>query len=445
MSKIARPKLPENFYWKDGKICFSIRYGGRRIQRSSGAELIEEAKKARNKMIAKLERGELSGGDPDRVRVNVLLDDYLKSLAHPKRNNTSDYHYIVTKQVDAHVRPFFGEMKAVKVRPPVLLDYRRQRLDEGASQNTVNHELGYLRSAYYFASACEKFPRNAIPDFVKCGAIDRSAIKRGARKGIITEEQLEKLLSELPRYLRPLLMFCWWTGVRKKEARYIRWSQVDFENRTVTLRTGETKSGAEEIVPMFQIVHDTLQKHKRYRDDTCPEVPWVFFNHFREQIKDFRSAWQGACLRAGLAEKVLDAATGKSKVVYRVRFHDTRRSAATALHVQYGMDIGEVKAVTRHQTDEIAIQYIQDQGKRERVRQTVDAAVAGMRTGTEAGNRIVADLLQLQALRLQGALTDEEYELVKAGVLGSVTAGGYDSGYEKQNAPGAGSAMSANY
>jgi hypothetical protein len=109
------------------------------------------------------------------------------------------------------------------------------------------------------------------------------------------------------------------------------------------------------------------------------------------------------------------------------------------------MDIGEVKAVTRHQTDEIAIQYIQDQGKRERVRQTVDAAVAGMRTGTEAGNRIVADLLQLQALRLQGALTDEEYELVKAGVLGSVTAGGYDSGYEKQNAPGAGSAMSANY
>ena len=61
-----------------------------------------------------------------------------------------------------------------------------------------------------------------------------------------------------------------------------------------------------------------------------------------------------------------------------------------------------------------------------------------------SGKGIVDDLRQLAALRLEGALTDEEFTLANARILGGVTAGGYDSGYEKQNAPRAGSAMSAN-
>ena len=52
---------------------------------------------------------------------------------------------------------------------------------------------------------------------------------------------------------------------------------------------------------------------------------------------------------------------------------------------------------------------------------------------------------ELATLRAEGLLTDEEFATAKARVLGTVPAAGYDSGYEKRNAPERGSAMTANY
>jgi integrase len=439
MSEVS---LPENLYWKDGKIWFSIRHNGRRIQKSSGSNLIDVAKAKRNATIAKLERGELSGGDPDRVRVNALLDDYLRSLEIPKRNYTSEYHYTVTKQVDAHVRPFFGEFRAVKVRPNMLLDYQRKRLLEGASQNTINHELGYLRTAFNLAVACEKFLRNAVPDFVKCGAIVRSAAKQGVRQGIITPEQLQRLLPELPRHLRAMAEFCWWTGVRKKEARFLRWRQVDFERLRFKLLKGETKGGNEETLPLFKVVADILQRHKQWHDEFVPDSQWVFGNPDGSQVKGFDSYWKSACLRAGLASVVEDKA-GKKRIKPHVRFHDTRRSAATQLHIDYGMSLDDVKAITRHQTDEIAIQYIKRESKIEQVRRTVDAAMSGVTEDRTVDPTIPDQLHMIASMHKDGLLTDREFAAAKAKVLGIVTTTGYDSGYEKQNAPETGSAMPA--
>jgi hypothetical protein len=52
---------------------------GKPILQSSKSSRKSDAVKLRNQLLAKKERGEISGGSPDRVLVGELLDDVLKS------------------------------------------------------------------------------------------------------------------------------------------------------------------------------------------------------------------------------------------------------------------------------------------------------------------------------------------------------------------------------
>src|SRR5882672_941988 len=54
-----------------------------------------------------------------------------------------------------------------------------------------------------------------------------------ARKGWVEQQKFEELLVALPTYLRPLIAFMYYTGVRKGEALSIDWSQVDIDARTI--------------------------------------------------------------------------------------------------------------------------------------------------------------------------------------------------------------------
>jgi integrase len=120
------------------------------------------------------------------------------------------------------------------------------------------------------------------------------------------------------------------TALRKNEIRTLRWSQIDFEKRTVTVGRAKTQAGSGRVIPLNQPAFDSLVKwagrlvESSAEDYVFPacEAAGIERKHpDRERIdpsrpiKSWRSAWRAALKRAGL----------------QLRFHDLRHTCITKL------------------------------------------------------------------------------------------------------------------
>jgi len=112
--------LRGNIWW------VQVYIDGKPILQSSKSSRKSDAVKLRNQLLAKKERGEISGGSPDRVLVSELLDDVLKS------DIKESTRYIWEKVIEKNIRPFFGRLKARRVSTDLMDRYREKRKDEGA-------------------------------------------------------------------------------------------------------------------------------------------------------------------------------------------------------------------------------------------------------------------------------------------------------------------------
>ena len=134
-----------------------------------------------------------------------------------------------------------------------------------------------------------------------------------------------KLRAELSEYLRSLITFAYNTGVRKGEILLIRCEQVDLMEGIVRLEPGETKNDEPRHVPLVGKLREVIRLQIETRDQQYPDCPWLFFR-LGQRIKNFRTAWEGACQRAGLWDAERNKHGGSEKL-----FHDLRRTGARNL------------------------------------------------------------------------------------------------------------------
>src|ERR1700704_3035936 len=118
---------------------------GRPIIQSSKSRKKSDAVKLRNQLLAKKERGEISGGKPTSVLITELLDDVLKS------DIKESTRYVWEKVIEKNIRPFFGKFRAARLSTDQMDKYREKRKAEGRSDSTVNRELSILRTAFHNA------------------------------------------------------------------------------------------------------------------------------------------------------------------------------------------------------------------------------------------------------------------------------------------------------
>jgi Site-specific recombinase XerD len=120
------------------------------------------------------------------------------------------------------------------------------------------------------------------------------------------------------------------TALRKNEIRTLRWSQIDFEKRTVAVGRAKTEGGSGRVIPLNQPAFDALVKWagrlvesnaEDYAFPACEAAGIERTHPDRERIdptrpiKSWRSAWRAALKRAGL----------------QLRFHDLRHTCITKL------------------------------------------------------------------------------------------------------------------
>lgn len=144
--------------------------------------------------------------------------------------------------------------------------------------------------------------------------------KDNLKERILTAEEEARLFEASSVHLKPVLKVALNTGMRRGEILSLRWGEVDLEARVV--KAVRTKSRKVRLIPLNDVLLEEFEKLRRAGGEGESVFPH----------KSVRSAFEGACRRAGIKN---------------LRFHDLRHTCATRL-VERGVDLITVKELLGH-------------------------------------------------------------------------------------------------
>lgn len=156
-----------------------------------------------------------------------------------------------------------------------------------------------------------------------------------ARDRWATPEEIQAILAVSAPHLQDIIQFALFTGVRASNNLNLKWSQVDFKNRTLSFRVKQKnkQGGKFHHVPMIDPCFDLLKRLERNGE--------YVFTYEGRRIKSVKTAWKAACRRAG---------------VKGLRIHDLRHTCASMM-VQNGTPIGLIKEILGHADIKTTMRY----------------------------------------------------------------------------------------
>lgn len=222
---------------------------------------------------------------------------------------------------DAMARRPIGRVNLATITPGVLAKYRDDRLKEVCTASVIR-ELACISAVINHAR------REWGINMVNPVPLVRKPPSPKGRDRMATEEEMARLLAVLEPvgkrsvWMKPLVLLALETAMRRGELLGLRWSDVNFADRTVTL--WETKNGDKRLVPLSSKAVMLLQAMPRSIDGVV----------FPMNAPAVSKAWDTAVARAGLED---------------FHFHDLRHMAITAM-AQKLPNIIELSAVSGHKS-----------------------------------------------------------------------------------------------
>ncbi len=297
-----------------------------------GKEIREPARsesESRARKLLKKRLGEISAGrlipDEEKLGFDELVADLENDYrVNGKRSLKSVGYYL------AHLRGSFGFDRALDITADRVRAYQLYRLNEGASNATVNREVATLGRMLSLAVGTGKLSRKPRFSMLE---------ENNVRQGFLEHGDFLKLLSKLPAHLKPLIEFLYFSGWRKGEGVKLEWRDVDLAGRVVRLRIENSKNKEARILPLTGRLFEIIEERKIERRLDCPSV----FHLKGRPIKEFRKTWKAACVAAGLG-RLEELPDSKKKKYIGTIVHDLRRCAARNLsragvHEQVAMNI----------------------------------------------------------------------------------------------------------
>lgn len=170
------------------------------------------------------------------------------------------------------------------------------------------------------------------------------------RKVIPTQDEMRRLLLAAGED-RPLILVLYHTLGRIDEILRMRWADVNFQERTVTLYTRKRRGGewVGDTMAMNSVLYDTLWSLWRARN----QEEYVFLNPRTSTRYTYRpKLMKGICKRAGIRHFGL---------------HTIRHFVASLLHDSKKVSLPQVSKLLRHQSSKTTELYLQviDPGSRE--------------------------------------------------------------------------------
>ena len=311
-----------------------VQYGhrGRLFRESCGSERRSDAVKLLRRRQSEMNAGRVVGPEAEKTTFEDLAKMILDDYAINARKSTWRVECSLK-----HLRPVFGNYRAIDITTDRVNAYTRARQEEGASAGTIFQEIAALRRMFSLAFQARKIawkPHIPAPQL------------RNIKKGFFEEREYTGLQSHLPGYLQPLVAFLWLTGWRIGEVLPLRWTQVDFSAGTIRIEPGESKNDEARVYPFSALpeLEALLRRQRQATTELEREqerlIPQVF-HHRGSPIRNFRKAWRKAVLAA--------------KIPWRTP-HDFRRTAVRRME-RAGVPRSTAMKLVGHKTETVYRRY----------------------------------------------------------------------------------------
>ena len=324
--------------------------------------------------IAKVKSGELARGidiqksrlderqETERQRANQLgkyLVEHYKPWLEARNAKTADR---IIQTIQSGFADFLktplSEITARKVE-----QWRNQKVKAQMGKATVNHYVNSLKGAMSRAVEWDLIPSHDLKK-VKTLKVESTRLR------YLSPDEEESLLSTLRErderlktardqanefrrvrnyptqpdlreqeysdHLEPIVLLAMNTGMRRGEIFQLKWSNIDFYSKTLTVEAGNTKSGKSRIIPLNDTAFHVLENWK-----TISQSQYVFHGKDKEPLTDIKKGFL----------KVLEEAD-----IEEFRFHDLRHHFASKL-VMRGVDLNTVRELLGHADIKMTLRY----------------------------------------------------------------------------------------
>lgn len=312
------------------------------------ARVVRKRKADVHAAMAELRNAALAGNEVDRRMTVATL--VAKFLDVEKRPNVSESSFRQYKHRGERVIAMLGHHKVCKLERHHVATFMADMTAEGLSESTRGNTLrSVLRPSLQWAMDNGWVLRNVA------AGVQAPKIKTVAKTDDTPEVAEVKAILATAEGDR-LYALAWLAlkyGARQGELLNLRWSDIDFDGETITVRRSTTKTDAgERTLPLLPEAAKVLRAHKVRQDkERLAAGAWtagdlVFTGTyygapgFALSPSHCREWWHALCERAK---------------VRRARFHSSRHAAATLLFEQ-GVDVSVVSAILGHANEAITRQ-----------------------------------------------------------------------------------------
>lgn len=258
--------------------------------------------------------------------LNEFVKDYLIYARDIKKKRS----WTRDQELLKNICNYLGERKLSEITAIELENYKSKRLKE-VSPSTVNRGLSCLRHLYNLAIKWKKHfsvnPLSQIEFFPENNKIER----------ILTIDEESRLYDNSPEYLKPIIQFALNTAMRKGEILSLKWSNIDLDNKLITIDATNSKNKKTKRIYINSKVNKIILEQKIKNDGHI----YLFSGPDGKPIKSLRTSFENSCKRAG---------------INGLRFHDLRHTAATRM-IEGGANIVAVSKILGHSTLNMTMRY----------------------------------------------------------------------------------------
>jgi integrase len=219
---------------------------------------VTEARDKAREVLAKMDLGEDPKARGNKLTLKGALDAYLLARTSLKPRSAEGYRGACENYLDDWLQRMLRDIT------PEMVEARHAKIAEdiratgrGTGRATANGVMRAFRAIYNFAAERDDdLPKNPVR------RLRRVWFKVRRRERMVKFDELPTFFSAVGKlenkvaadYVR-LLLF---TGLRRREAASLRWSDVDFDARTFSIPGERTKNGCTLTLPMSDLVSDLL-------------------------------------------------------------------------------------------------------------------------------------------------------------------------------------------
>ena len=325
----------------------------------------KQARTQAQEILAKYFRGEDPAKERKDERACISYGDFLETYYFPWVNANLRTAYEYRRVLNVNCR---GLMKTRlnAINRKMIEKWRMGLLAEGKSANTVNRVYTNLRASLSKAEEWElleehplrkmkplKTPQTFIVRYLEKDeevrlreALDaREARKRverysgnawRAERGYPLYPGTEELT--YMDHIKPMVLLSMNTGMRQGEVFKLKWTDVNFNSRHITVTGHNAKNGKIRYIPLNTEAFDVLTK---WADQSTNSSEYVFANKDGRPFDNIKKGWA----------KILKAAEIKG-----FRWHDLRHHFASKL-VMAGVNLNTVRELLGHSSYAMTLRY----------------------------------------------------------------------------------------